>query len=242
MSSSPYESTELGPALEIKSGAVNLPIIKLFSGDADLIAAQLAEKISQAPEFFRNAPMAIDLQELADVEAKFDFALLAEAMRDLGLMPVGICGASVRHAQAAHVVGLPMLTQARYESQPQARPPVEAKTKPKPESVPTKFVHEPVRSGQRIYAAGGDLVVLAQVSAGAEIMADGNIHVYGILHGRALAGVQGNLDCRIFCLDLQAQLIAIGGNYRVSENIDDTDRGKPVQIYLKDNALIIEKI
>ena len=106
----------------------------------------------------------------------------------------------------------------------------------------TKMVDQPVRSGQRIYAAGGDLIVMAQVSPGAEIMADGHIHVYGSLKGRALAGVQGNLAARIFCSDLQAQLVAIGGHYRTSEDTDDTMRGKLVQVYLQDDALIIDPL
>jgi septum site-determining protein MinC len=84
--------------------------------------------------------------------------------------------------------------------------------------------------------------VLSQVSPGAEIMADGNIHVYGPLKGRALAGVQGNLEARIYCSDLQAQLIAIGGNYRTNESEDDSLKGKLVQIYLQDDALVVESL
>ena len=106
----------------------------------------------------------------------------------------------------------------------------------------SKIIEQPVRSGQRIYVAAGDLVVMSQVSAGAEIMADGNIHVYGTLRGRALAGVQGNLGCRIFCHDLQAELVSIGGHYKISENIDDSLRGVPVQIYLQDQSLVIQRI
>jgi septum site-determining protein MinC len=113
---------------------------------------------------------------------------------------------------------------------------------PRPIAVSTKIIDQPVRSGQRIYASGGDLIVMAQVSPGAEIMADGNIHVYGSLKGRALAGVQGNQAARIFCSDLQAQLVAIGGNYRTSESDDLSIRGKLVQIYLKDDALIIDTL
>ncbi|WP_333686911.1 septum site-determining protein MinC, partial [Methylococcus capsulatus] len=106
----------------------------------------------------------------------------------------------------------------------------------------TKIIDQPIRSGQRVYANDGDLVVIATVSPGAELMADGNIHVYGSLRGRAMAGVKGDLDARIFCLDLQAELIAIGGHYKVSENLDGTARGRPVQIMLRDNALIIQDL
>ncbi len=99
-----------------------------------------------------------------------------------------------------------------------------------------------MRSGQRIYAAGGDLSVVAPVSSGAELMADGNIHVYGPLRGRAMAGMQGATDARIFTQDLQAELISVAGHYRVSENIPADLRGVPVQVYLDDKVLRIEKL
>jgi septum site-determining protein MinC len=223
---------------EIKSGPVHLPILKLLSHDLGLVSARLKEKVGQAPDFFKNAPMVIDLHDLDEPEADIDFSALARLMRDCGLVPVGVCGGSEQQIQAARRFGLSLLTQGRHEAA--AAKPAEAK--PQAESIASKLVDQPVRSGQRIYATGSDLIVLAAVSAGAEIMADGNIHVYGALRGRALAGVQGNQDCRIFCHDLQAELVAISGHYKVSENIDDSVRGQPVQIYLKDNALIIEML
>uniref|UniRef100_UPI0025CCAC13 septum site-determining protein MinC n=1 Tax=uncultured Lamprocystis sp. TaxID=543132 RepID=UPI0025CCAC13 len=104
------------------------------------------------------------------------------------------------------------------------------------------LVTRPVRSGQRVYAAGGDLSVIASVSSGAEVMADGNIHCYGPLRGRALAGARGNTEARIFCSDLQAELVSVAGHYRVSENIPADLRGVPVQVYLDQKILRIEKI
>ncbi|WP_373508014.1 septum site-determining protein MinC, partial [Thiocapsa sp.] len=104
------------------------------------------------------------------------------------------------------------------------------------------LVTRPVRSGQRVYAVGGDLSIIAAVSSGAELMADGNIHVYGPLRGRALAGMKGNTAARIFCQDLQAELVSVAGHYRVSENIPSELRGVPVQIYLDQKILRIEKL
>jgi septum site-determining protein MinC len=244
MSSTSSES-QASPALafEIKSGAVNLPILKLFAHDAEFIAARLKEKVQKTPDFFRNAPMAIDLHDLAEAGADINFKTLAAAMRACGLVPVGVRGGAEHQQRQAQAAGLTVLADApRHEpAQAASAPPSKPMAAPS-ELAPSKIIEHPVRSGQRIFAAGGDLVVLAQVSAGAEIMADGNIHVYGALRGRALAGVQGALNSRIFCLDLQAELISIGGHYKVSENIDDATRGAPVQIRLQDNALIIEKI
>jgi septum site-determining protein MinC len=106
----------------------------------------------------------------------------------------------------------------------------------------TMVVDKPLRSGQRIYAKG-DLVVLGLVSYGAEVIAEGNIHIYAPLRGRALAGVQGNHDARIFCTCLEPELISIAGIYRTTENPLPADvLGKPVQIWLEEEKLMIEPL
>lgn len=245
------QSAEDSPRLfEIKYSAVSLPILKLFDSDLRLLAPQLREKIAQAPDFFRNAPMAVDLHEMIEAEVALDFTALIRSMRNCGLVPVGLQGGGELHIEAARAVGFPVLPDSpRYFQQNQPKPP-ETQAEPataepsaavSPEPVTSKVVETPIRSGQRVHSSG-DLIVLAQVSAGAEIMSDGNIHVYGTLRGRAMAGVQGNPDCRIFCQDLQAELIAIAGHYKVAENIEDSMRGVPVQIHLKDKTLVIEKV
>jgi len=113
--------------------------------------------------------------------------------------------------------------------------------KPSTSTESATLITQPIRSGQRIYAHG-DLIVLAQVSAGAEILAEGNIHVYGSLRGRALAGVQGNIEARIFCSDLQAELISIAGTYKISEDLTETVRNRPVQVCLQNNTLTIKDL
>jgi septum site-determining protein MinC len=233
-------------SLEIKSGSITLPILKLFNSDTELVAQQLRDKIRQAPEFFRNAPVVIDLGELAE-NADVDFLDLIDILHDYHLIPVGIRGGSQRLQASAQDAKLAVLPEHKQEAG--AVGPVPAPSSSKSSSRTTaklpsgsKLIEQPVRSGQRIYASGADLIVLSQVSPGAEVMADGNIHIYGSLRGRALAGVQGNLEARIFCADLQAELIAIGGHYKISENLDESVRGKPVQIYLRDNSLIIENL
>jgi septum site-determining protein MinC len=107
----------------------------------------------------------------------------------------------------------------------------------------TKVIDQPVRSGQRVIARGGDLIVLAAVNAGAEIIAEGNIHVYAPLRGRALAGVSGDTNARIFCQQMEAELVAVAGNYRVFEdNMPRDIRGKTVQVYLDGEQLIVEPL
>ena len=106
----------------------------------------------------------------------------------------------------------------------------------------TKIITTPIRSGQQVYAAGGDLIVAASVSAGAELLADGNIHVYGALRGRALAGVKGNEKARIFCQSMEAELVSISGNFKSEENPSIEYRNKPVMIYLEDKILKVKPL
>ena len=102
------------------------------------------------------------------------------------------------------------------------------------------MIEKPVRSGQRVYADAGDLVLLRGVSSGAEVMAEGHIHAYGALRGRAMAGVSGNADARIFCRELGAELVSIAGRYRVSEKLQSRYLGRAVQISLSGEGLEFE--
>jgi septum site-determining protein MinC len=230
---------------ELKSASISVPVLKLFSKRINTLQLALAEKVEQAPGFFRNAPLIIDLQELQEALLEDELFELLDVLRSLSVAPIGLRGGGASLQRAVTQAGLALLADARHQSASVAS--AEAEHRPavvKPSSaqarIPGKIVDQPVRSGQRIYASGCDLVVLAPVSAGAEIIADGNIHVYGTLRGRALAGAQGDESSRIFCQDLQAELISVAGQYRVSEQLKDGDKGKPVQVFLRDNALIID--
>jgi septum site-determining protein MinC len=236
-------------ALEFKSSTFSVPVLVLSSVDLGIIEQQLQEKINLAPEFFRNSPLVLDLQEINKLGLDINIAELTDLIRKAGLLPVGVRGGNVQQNKQALELLIPVYSihsggvSAENKKQKTITPvPVpEPKTDTDTDVAETTLISQPIRSGQRIYAAG-DLVILAQVSAGAEIMAEGNIHVYNTLRGRALAGVRGNTEARIFCFDLQAELISIAGNYKVSEDLDDTVRNKPVQIYLQDQALIIKDI
>ena len=249
-------------AFELRATTFTLPTLRLFSADLGELSLFLETKIQQAPEFFRNAPVVVDLGQLPEVAV--DFPLLVGLLRGLGLLPIGVRGGSEQHRETARLMDLAILAQgsrgpaaavASGAGGPAAQPhpapaaqrvgPEKERPGPAPTATPAvagKLVTRPVRSGQRLYAQGGDLVVLAPVSSGAELMADGNIHVYGPLRGRALAGVKGNADARIFCHDLRAELISVAGHYRVSENLDPALAGRPVQVRLQDGRLIIEAL
>ena len=230
--------------LEFKSGSFSVPILILFTNDLKAIGQQLQEKVNSAPEFFKNSPLVFDVQELNKQNELVDISALVDIIRQSGLLPTGIRGGNVQQNKealellipicSAHVSPISPEIQKQKNSIPE--PVVVADINPT-----TLIITRPVRSGQRLYATG-DLVVLAPVSAGAEIMAEGNIHVYNTLRGRALAGVQGNSDARIFCSDLQAELISIAGNYKVSEDMRDVVSKKSVQVYLQGHTLIIKDI
>ncbi len=235
------------PVLELKAGTLTLPILQLLSTDMDAVAKQLTAKVKQVPDFFRNIPVVIDLRVLSDRKSGVDLRLLVGQLRGQGLIPIGIRGGNETQNETAFTLDLAILSESKFKKaapvKPSSQQKHKKKNKLKPESLQeTMLITEPVRSGQRIYAPGGDLVILASVGSGAEVMADGHIHVYGALRGRALAGIRGNQDCQIFCMNLQAELISVAGNYRVSESLDAAIRNKPVHIYLENQTLKVVEI
>ncbi|MGR8929728.1 MAG: septum site-determining protein MinC [Gammaproteobacteria bacterium] len=237
-------------ALEFKSTSLTVPVVLLSSNDLAQIEIQLIEKISQAPEFFKNSPLLIDLQKLKAQDVDVDVRELVALLRKHALMPIGIRGGTEK--QNAEILAMDLPVYSLYAGTTSTLNKTEPKTLAVPETdevepvtdhseIENKIVTQPIRSGQRVYARG-DLIVTATVSAGAEIMAEGNIHVYGTLRGRALAGVQGKRDSRIFCSDLQAELISIAGIYQLSDDISPESAHKLVQISLDNQSLIIKDI
>lgn len=257
MSIDPQRKPYTQSVLEFKSSTFFVPVLILHSEDLLAIKHMLQEKIRQAPDFFKNSPLVLDVQALNRLNYELDIVALIDILRKLGLFPIGIRGGNEQQNKQAQelfltidavrdVVNTATDTQKSINEEPvRESEPVEQTISSAPVSAPvsaaTTLITQPIRSGQRIYAEG-DLVILAPVSAGAEIMAEGNIHVYNTLRGRALAGVQGNKEARIFCFDLQAELISIAGDYKTSEDLDEDLRKKPVQIYLQDRALFIKDI
>ncbi len=214
--------------------------------------AELAEQISRSPRFFLNAPVVLDLKDAAEFTAPAEFADAKDVLRRHTLTLVGVQNALPAQAEAAALAGLagfaPNSTQPRRPppAEPRSAEPPAPRPEPARQSAPAAaakalLVTQPVRSGTQIYARGADLVVTAAVSPGAELMADGNIHVYGPLRGRALAGASGDVDARIFCSRFEAELVSIAGHYLVSEQMPQEQRGLPVQIALVDDRLTITR-
>jgi septum site-determining protein MinC len=236
MQSSTIRNTQ---PLVFKGNAYTLTTLQLLSLDIAHIQAALADKIAQAPKFFEHIPLVLDLQKLSAELDDIDLLGLLECLRQHKLIPIGIRGANLPLQEKALEQGLACLSDTKVTETPQ---PKESKTQVKSQpsaSTPTRIITQPVRSGQQIYVPGGDLIVLATVSHGAEILADGNIHVYAPLRGRALAGVMGDTNTYIFCQSLEAELISVAGQYRISEQLKETTWQQAAQISLCDGHLRI---
>ena len=202
---------------------------------------ELAEQIRLSPRFFLNAPVVLDLKDAAEFTREAEFAEAREILRRHTLSLIGVQNTAPAQLEAAAGAGLASF--APNAPQPGRSPPREPtrSASATPVAAKTRLVTQPERSGTQIYARGADLVVTAAVSPGAEIIADGNIHVYGALRGRALAGAGGDVEARIFCSRLEAELVSIAGRYLVSEQLPSEQQGFPVQIALVDERLTVTR-
>ncbi|MEO7399336.1 MAG: septum site-determining protein MinC [Polaromonas sp.] len=227
---------------EIKSA--NLPLVALLlkSTDLDALARELALRFGDIPDFFDQDPLVIDLTPLqaSASEADIDFPALITLLRSYRVVPVAVKGGSPGQMAAALQAGLLSAPDAHLLT-PRPAPAPTTRRQPAPQPEPQAaaaplgalVIDKPLRSGQQVYARGRDLVVLAMVNAGAEVIADGHIHVYAPLRGKAMAGARGNTDARIFALALEAELLSIAGVYRTSENpLPPGVAGQPAQVRL----------
>jgi len=223
-------------AFDMKAGLFTIPTLVVRELDIAGLDAFLAQQVARLPSLFDQAPVAIDLSALPSREQLSEFPMIVGMLRGHGMIPVGVRGASPEQREQALALELAIMPSVR---RPAAGPQAAARTQATRPN-PVLVVDKAVRSGQRVHAVGGDLVLLAGVSSGAEVLADGCIHAYGPLLGRAMAGVSGSTEARIFCRDLRAELVSIAGRYRVSENFESRYLGRGVQISLDGDALKFE--
>jgi septum site-determining protein MinC len=234
-------------AFRLRAGNFNLLVLRLLDGRPEVVLPALGDQFRRAPGFLRFAPIAISLDDLQLSPAEVDFPGLIAGLRGLEIMPIGVVGGTPAMRQAATAAGLSTLRPAGGAPPAEEAPAPEA---PPPVAQPdfrgsgrnAMLVTQPVRSGSRIYAEGADLIITATVNAGAEVIADGNIHVYGALRGRAVAGANENPDARVFALNFDPELIAIAGFYAVREGLAGAPIGKPVQVRLDGETLRFEKL
>lgn len=235
--------------LDLKSAQLPVVAVVLKTVDVASVAADLEARRADDPDFFDNDPVLIDLSSVQAEDQPIDFAALVQVLRCHRTQPVAVRGGSAAQMAAAHAAGLiaaPDLPAPRAQPREVVREVVrEVKVEvPAPAPAPgSVVVDKPLRSGQQVYARGSDLVVMAVVSFGAEVIADGNIHVYAPLRGRAIAGARGDTSARIFTTCMEPQLVSVAGIYRTTETeLPDNVRGKPAQVRLDGEKLLIEPL
>lgn len=247
---------------ELKFGQVGIANLRVRTLDVAQLAAEMRERVERAPKLFARAAVILDFGGLTTLPDDATARALLKALESAGVHPIALAYGTPENDALAERLGLPVLAKFRSqyerageapdtppaparpaESAP-AREPVAAPVAATPIESEPGLVHTlPVRSGQQVFAANRDLTVLAPVGAGAEVLSDGSIHVYGALRGRALAGASGFTGARIFCREFHAELVAIAGHYKVLDDVPKEMRGKPVQIWLDaDDILQIQPL
>jgi septum site-determining protein MinC len=246
---------------QIRGHLYNLVTLRLIEPEDHRFFPLLQNAIARAPEFFRHAPVVLDATAVVGRPPP-NMAEFARRLRQQRLVPVGVQNGDEAWTQAALNAGLGLFPAGRpaevlrRQEAPPDGPQEALKAVPQPDpgakagagaqaaerSRAATIVTEPVRAGQQVHARGGDLVVLAPVSPGAELLAEGHVHVYSSLRGRAHAGIGGDQDARIFCYSLHAQLVSIAGLYLVNAEIEERWLGKRVQIRCVDEAIVMEEL
>lgn len=232
-------------ACEIRFGQVGLAQVRLRTIDATAVHDELAARLAAAPQMFDRTAVCLDLSALEKEPETNELRAILEAIHRAGMLPIGLAHGTSAVDALARTLGLPVLTQFRAQTRvaPVATEPKKPAAPDPAEFVsPTLMHHQPVRSGQRVYARHRDLVVTNVVGAGAEVMADGCIHIYGALRGRAAAGARGEVTARVFCQEFHAELISIAGVFRVFETIPPELVGKPVQAWLDGDDLKLARV
>lgn len=243
-------SSPLPESFRLRAGNFNLLVLRLLDPRPEAVLPALGDQFRRAPGFLRFAPIVIGLADLDAAPEEVDFRALVAGLHALEIVPIGTTGGTPALRQAATAAGLPPLRPTGGKDSDEAAPAAPAAPDPAPAppaAVPVAdfrgagraamLVTEPVRSGQRIYAEAADLIVTATVNPGAEVVADGNIHIYGALRGRAVAGAADDATARIFALNFDPELVAIAGYYAVREGLGDSPIGRAVQVRLDGEAM-----
>ena len=247
---------------ELKIGQVGIANLRIRTLDVERLTREMHDRVARAPKLFGRAAVILDFGGLSQMPDVATAQALLDGLRSAGVLPVALAYGSNETDLLSQQLGLPLLAKfrAQYERAEAEPAPAPVAAAPAPEPArraraaapapaaavdagnapkPGRMQTSNVRSGQQLYAENCDLTVMATVGAGAEVIADGSIHIYGTLRGRALAGAQGNTTARIFCRDFHAELVAIAGHYKVLDDVPDNLRGKAVQVWLEQDQIKI---
>ena len=235
-------------SFDLKSATLPLIAVLLKTVDLAELADAMQARLGDTPDFFEQDPVVIDLAAVRDADETVDFATLITLLRSYRVVPIAVRSGSASQMEAAQAAGLlvaPDAPPARAEAAPVAAQEVvrEVVREVPVASAGAMVIDKPLRSGQQVYARGTDLIVMALVNHGAEVIADGNIHVYAPLRGKAIAGARGNTDARIFSTCMEPELLSIAGNYRTTDVALSADIvGKPAQVRLVGEKMVIEPL
>ena len=238
------EFNDQTPVFQLKGSMLAITVLELAQHDLERLDQQLTLKVEQAPDFFNNTPLVLALDKLP-ADTTPDLPALIALCRKHGLRTLALRAGDPKVIKAAGGLDLPVLppSGARERKLDIFKAAAEPPKPAEPVYRPTRVVTTPIRGGQQVYAQGGDLIVLSAVSPGAELLADGNIHVYGPLRGRALAGIKGDVNARIFCQQLAAEMVSIAGQYKVAEDLRrDPLWAEAVQMKLSGDVLNITRL
>ena len=246
-----------GAAFALRSAKLTTVALVLENADPRALAVALEAQASGAAPLFENEPVVVDLSRLRQADQTLAWDELLPLLRRHGMLPIAVRGGSPAQLLAAQAAGLveasegrpaataatPTKADASAATTPAIPAPAPAAAIEPPPPVAPLIVDRPLRSGQQVYARGTDLIVLGLVSHGAEVIADGHIHVYAPLRGRAIAGARGDASARIFATCLEAQLVSIAGTYRTAETpLPDEVLARPAQVRLDGDRLVVEPL
>ena len=244
--------------IEFRNTTLGATLAVMQAAEPTTLADAMHKMLGGMPDFFNGETVILDFGAVASMPERIDWPGLQSLLRRYRLQPIGVIRLPEAHHESARRAGLALIDPAQLAAQPPAetrRPAAAAAPAPAPAApqqaptpaaaTPTMFVDRPLRSGQQVYARGADLVLMAGVSPGAEVIADGSIHCYGPLRGRAIAGAQGDHGARILASNFGPELVSIAGVYRTFERgIPESCAGKPTQVRLSgaDHTLNIDAL
>jgi len=216
------------PSLELKGASFTLSVLHINSSDLQAVMTELDSKLAQAPQFFLGAPLVVNLSAIQ--HDSLNLSALKDLLVSRQLVIVGITGATTVLSKQAKDLGLAIVKAGKQSSTP---PPAPRQT---------KIVKQNIRSGQQVYAKNGDLIIFGAVGNGAEVIADGSIHIYGALRGKAMAGAAGDTSAVIIAHSLEAELVSIAGQYWLAENLQQHSSDKSGCIRLDGESLMVESL
>ncbi len=226
--------------IQIRGRFLTAVALKIEGGPPDdAFYTALDEMLRQRPHFLVDAPLILDLEEAYGLTQADALSEIVAKLKDRKFLAFGVQNAGPAQLAAAEAAGLIAVPPGRDAPIREDRP---ERRRGRAPTAATRVVTTPVRSGQTVVAEHGDLVVIGPVASGSELIARGNIHVYGTLRGRAMAGCHGDGTARIFCQNLDAELLAVAGLYRTSENLEHEVRKRCVQVFLQDERLCVETL